>query len=198
MLNLVWAVLKVFLILVLGVVSVAVLLGLCAYLFCQAIESIGYWAAYASNKKSWPYSRTLTEILWAHVIAASASITMMLLFAFLKIIDAAGFYLLWPPSALIGYFVVALVIATNLHRFWSYDKADHAAALLRAIEKAEARAVPLQKADEIIAEPIAAQAVQEALIEQTSAPAPEAAPAPESAPSPSAAVAIEGANTLAG
>ena len=116
------------------------------YLF----DSIAYWVAYASYRKSWPYDRKFTEILWAHVIAASTGITMMLVLAFLQIIDAAGFYLLWPPSALIGYFVVALVIATNLHKLWT-DGEVYKAKMYTAPAVQE---VP-PKADERMAEPVA-------------------------------------------
>src|SRR3989338_8083580 len=127
--------------------SIIVLAILCTLLILLVFLSVVYWAAYASYRKSWPYDRKFTEILWAHVIAASTGITMMLLLAFLQIIDAAGFYLLWPPSALIGYFVVAFVIATKLHRFWSYDETCTAVTT--------APAVPLQKIAETTGNPAA-------------------------------------------
>ena|SRR3989344_3119833 len=85
------------------------------YLF----DSIAYWVAYASYRKSWPYDRKFTEILWAHVIAASTGITMMLLLAFWIIADALGYYFLSVWTPILGYYVVALVIATNLHKFWT-------------------------------------------------------------------------------
>ena len=108
-------VLKLFLI----AVSVVALLSLCAYLISEAIVSVGYWAAYARNRKLWPYSKTLTEWLWAHVIGASTGITMMLLFAFQQVADALGYYFLSVWAPILGYYVVALVIATNLHKFWT-------------------------------------------------------------------------------
>jgi len=141
MLSIIGTVLLGVLKLVLIAVSVVALLSLCAYLISEAIVSVGYWAAYARNRKLWPYSKTLTEWLWAHVIGASTGITMMLLFAFQQVADALGYYFLSVWTPIIGYFVVALVIATKLHRLWGYDEAYNAAVLLRAIDKAEEPAV---------------------------------------------------------
>lgn len=119
MFNLIGAVLLDILELVWTVVSAVALAGLCFYLVWQVIASLVYWGVYISNKKRWPYTQESTERLWAYVLAASTAITMMLLFAFLRISDAAGFYLLWKPAAFVGYFVVAFVIATNLHNHWT-------------------------------------------------------------------------------
>jgi len=117
------------------------------YLF----DSIAYWVAYASYRKSWPYDRKFTEILWAHVIAASTGITMMLLLAFWIIADALGYYFLSVWAPILGYYVVALVIATNLHKFWT-DGEVYKAKMYTAPAVQE---VP-PKADESIAEPVAA------------------------------------------
>ena len=119
MLSAIGAVLLGVLKLVLIAASITVLLWLCGYLLVQAVVSAKYWAAYTSNKKIWPYDRKFTEILWAHVIAASTGITMMLLFAFQQIADALGYYFLSVWTPILGYYVVALVIATNLHKFWT-------------------------------------------------------------------------------
>ena len=99
--------------------SIIVLAILCTLLILLVFLSVVYWAAYASYRKSWPYDRKFTEILWAHVIAASTGITMMLLLAFWIIADALGYYFLSVWTPILGYYVVALVIATNLHKFWT-------------------------------------------------------------------------------
>ena len=131
--------------------SIIVLAILCTLLILLVFLSVVYWAAYASYRKSWPYDRKFTEILWAHVIAASTGITMMLLLAFWIIADALGYYFLSVWAPILGYYVVALVIATNLHKFWT-DGEVYKAKMYTAPAVQE---VP-PKADESIAEPVAA------------------------------------------
>ena len=104
---------------VLKVVLVLIGLVVVACILAFLVASIEYWKQYTSVRKSWPYDTDSTERLWAYVITASTAITMILLFAFLQITDAMGFYLLWTPSALIGYFVIAFIIATKLHVYYS-------------------------------------------------------------------------------
>lgn len=97
-------------------------IALCALLILIFGLSVVYWLGYASNKKRWPYDRKSTEILWVHVIAASAAITMMLLFAFWRIADAAGYYFLSVWTPIVGYYAIAFIIATCLHRYWTYGE----------------------------------------------------------------------------
>ena len=151
MLSAIGAVLLGVLKLVLIAASITVLLWLCGYLLVQAVVSAKYWAAYTSNKKIWPYDRKFTEILWAHVIAASTGITIMLVVAFQQVADALGYYFLSVWTPILGYYVVALVIATNLHKFWT-DGEVYKAKMYTAPAVQE---VP-PKADESIAEPVAA------------------------------------------
>ena len=65
------------------------------------------------------YVEEYGEELLFNVLFASGSITFAVLFVFQQIIDKAGLYFIstWVP--VIGYFVIAVILALALHRYWT-------------------------------------------------------------------------------